>query len=237
MPLAQRIGQGGDGFRIAMATLDVFRSTVGAAALGMARRALDEATERAASRRMFGGTLGDLQLTQASLADSATEIDAAALLIYRAAWAKDRGAARVTREAAMAKMFATESAQRVIDRAIQIFGAEGVRVGSKVEELYREVRRAAHLRGRDRGAEGHHRAGAARRAGQRAAERGVMSERRRIMAESAHVDGFVRESLPPRGQWPDLIFTLPGLHYPERLNASRSCSTRIWRPAGATRPA
>jgi acyl-CoA dehydrogenase len=140
VPLSRRIGKGGDGFKIAMATLDVFRSTVGAAALGMARRALDEATGRALSRRMFGATLGDLQLTQAALADSATEIDAAALLIYRAAWAKDRGAARITREAAMAKMFATEAAQRVIDRAIQVFGGEGVRVGSKVEELYREVR-------------------------------------------------------------------------------------------------
>jgi acyl-CoA dehydrogenase len=140
VPLSQRVGKAGEGFRIAMATLDVFRSTVGAAALGMARRALDEAAGRAQSRRMFGGVLADLQLTQAALADSATEIDAAALLIYRAAWAKDGGAARITREAAMAKMFATEAAQRVIDRAIQIFGGEGVRVGSKVEELYREVR-------------------------------------------------------------------------------------------------
>jgi acyl-CoA dehydrogenase len=137
---SQRIGAPGEGFKIAMATLDVFRSTVGAAALGLGRRALDEATARAASRPMFGGMLGDLQLTQAALADSATEIDAAALLIYRAAWTKDMGAARITREAAMAKMFATEAAQRVIDRAIQIFGGEGVRVGSKVEELYREVR-------------------------------------------------------------------------------------------------
>jgi acyl-CoA dehydrogenase len=137
---SQRIGVAGEGFKIAMATLDVFRSTVGAAALGLGRRALDEATARAASRPMFGGMLGDLQLTQAALADSATEIDAAALLIYRAAWTKDMGAARITREAAMAKMFATEAAQRVIDRAIQIFGGEGVRVGSKVEELYREVR-------------------------------------------------------------------------------------------------
>ena len=137
---SQRIGVPGEGFKIAMATLDVFRSTVGAAALGLGRRALDEATARAASRPMFGGMLGDLQLTQAALADSATEIDAAALLIYRAAWTKDMGAARITREAAMAKMFATEAAQRVIDRAIQIFGGEGVRVGSKVEELYREVR-------------------------------------------------------------------------------------------------
>jgi acyl-CoA dehydrogenase len=140
IPASQRIGGPGEGFRIAMATLDVFRSTVGAAALGLARRALDEAAGRAVSRPMFGGALADLQLTQAALADSATEIDAAALLIYRAAWAKDRGAARVTREAAMAKMFATEMAQRVVDRAIQIFGGEGVRAGSKVEELYREVR-------------------------------------------------------------------------------------------------
>ncbi len=140
IPVGQRIGGVGDGFRIAMATLDVFRSTVGAAALGFARRALDEATDRAASRRMFGGVLADLQLTQAALADSATEIDAAALLIHRAAWTKDRGAPRITREAAMAKMFATEAAQKVIDRAIQIFGGEGVRLGSKVEELYREVR-------------------------------------------------------------------------------------------------
>ncbi len=138
--LSRRIGGAGDGFKVAMATLDVFRSTVGAAALGMARRALDEATSRAASRPMMGGVLADLQLTQAALADSATDIDAAALLIYRAAWTKDKGAARITREAAMAKMFATEMAQRVIDRAIQIFGGEGVRVGSKVEELYREVR-------------------------------------------------------------------------------------------------
>jgi acyl-CoA dehydrogenase len=140
VPVSQRIGASGQGFKIAMATLDVFRSTVGAAALGLARRALDEAMERAATRPMFGGVLSDLQLTQAALADSATDIDAAALLIYRAAWAKDHGAARITREAAMAKMFATEMAQKVIDRAIQIFGGEGVRTGNKVEELYREVR-------------------------------------------------------------------------------------------------
>lgn len=140
VPVSQRIGASGEGFKIAMATLDVFRPTVGAAALGLARRALDEALERAATRPMFGGVLADLQLTQAALADSATDIDAAALLIYRAAWAKDHGAARITREAAMAKMFATEMAQKVIDRAIQIFGGEGVRSGNKVEELYREVR-------------------------------------------------------------------------------------------------
>ncbi|WP_395674208.1 acyl-CoA dehydrogenase family protein [Inquilinus sp.] len=140
VPLADRIGGAGEGFKVAMATLDVFRSTVGAAALGFARRALDEALGRARGRRMFGGVLGDLQLSQAALAEMATEIDASALLIYRAAWAKDRGAARVTREAAMAKMFATEAAQRVIDRAVQLFGGLGVTRGVKVEELYREIR-------------------------------------------------------------------------------------------------
>jgi acyl-CoA dehydrogenase len=140
VPLAQRIGPAGGGFKVAMATLDVFRATVGAAALGLARRALDEALGRAATRRMFGATLGDLQLTQAGLADMATGIDAAALLVYRAAWAKDQGAPRVTREAAMAKMFATETAQFVIDRAVQIFGGMGVKKGVKVEELYREIR-------------------------------------------------------------------------------------------------
>jgi acyl-CoA dehydrogenase len=138
--LADRIGGAGEGFKVAMATLDVFRSTVGAAALGFARRALDEALGRARGRKMFGGSLGDLQLSQAALAEMATEIDASALLIYRTAWAKDRGAVRVTREAAMAKMFATEAAQRVIDRAVQLFGGLGVTRGVKVEELYREIR-------------------------------------------------------------------------------------------------
>jgi acyl-CoA dehydrogenase len=140
VPLANRVGGAGEGFKVAMATLDVFRSTVAAAALGLARRALDEALERATSRQMFGATLGDLQLTQAALADMATDIDAAALLVYRAAWTKDQGAPRVTREAAMAKMFATEAAQTVIDKAVQIFGGMGVRKGVKVEELYREIR-------------------------------------------------------------------------------------------------
>jgi acyl-CoA dehydrogenase len=140
VPLAKRIGGPGEGFKVAMATLDVFRSTVGAAALGFARRALDEAVAHAGSRKLFGAPLGDLQMTQASLADMATEIDAAALLVYRAAWTKDGGAQRITREAAMAKMFATESAQRVIDRAVQIFGGLGVTRGVKVEELYREIR-------------------------------------------------------------------------------------------------
>jgi acyl-CoA dehydrogenase len=140
VPISARVGGPGEGFKVAMATLDVFRATVGAAALGLARRALDEAIERAGHRKMFGATLGDLQLTQASLAEMATDVDAAALLVYRAAWTKDEGAPRVTREAAMAKMFATEAAQTVIDKSIQIFGGMGVRRGVKVEELYREIR-------------------------------------------------------------------------------------------------
>ena len=140
IPLENRIGGPGDGFKVAMATLDIFRSTVGAAALGFARRALHETVSHAATRKLFGGTLGDLQLSQAAIADSAAEVDAAALLVYRAAWTKDRGAARVTREAALAKLVATENAQRVIDRAVQIFGGLGVTKGVKVEELYREIR-------------------------------------------------------------------------------------------------
>jgi acyl-CoA dehydrogenase len=140
VPDAQRLGAPGDGFKLAMATLDLFRATVGAAAVGLARRALDEAIGHARHRRMFGGTLADLQLTQAGLGRMATEIDAAALLVYRAAWAKDRGAARVTREASMAKLHATEAAQRVVDAAVQLHGARGVARGSAVEALYREVR-------------------------------------------------------------------------------------------------
>jgi acyl-CoA dehydrogenase len=140
VPLANRLGGPGDGFKVAMATLDVFRSTVGAAALGFARRALHETVERAASRKLFGAPLAELQLTQAAIADSASEVDASALLVYRAAWTKDQGAARVSREAAIAKMFATEAAQRVIDRAVQLHGGFGVTKGVKVEELYREIR-------------------------------------------------------------------------------------------------
>ncbi len=140
VPLANRLGGAGEGFKVAMATLDIFRSTVAAAALGLARRGFDEMIERAATRNLFGAPLADLQLTQAALADSAIDIDAAALLVYRAAWQKDRGAARITREASTAKAFSTEMAQRVIDRAVQIFGGNGVRVGAKVEALYREIR-------------------------------------------------------------------------------------------------
>jgi acyl-CoA dehydrogenase len=134
------IGSVGEGFKIAMATLDVFRTTVGAAALGFARRALEATVQRAASRQLFGAPLAELQMVQGHIADMALEIDAAALLVYRAAWAKDSGAARVTREAAMAKLYATEAAQRVIDTAVQIHGGDGVRSGHPVEALYREIR-------------------------------------------------------------------------------------------------
>ncbi len=140
VPIAQRLGGPGEGFKVAMATLDIFRPTVGAAALGFARRAQHEALTRATSRHLFGAPMADLPLAQASLAENEAEIDAAALLVYRAAWLKDSGAARITREAAMAKMAATENAQRVIDRALQLFGGLGVTRGVKVEELYREIR-------------------------------------------------------------------------------------------------
>lgn len=140
VPVSQRLGEGGQGFKIAMMTLDIFRASVAAAALGFARRALQEGLGRAKSRKMFGQTLGDLQLTQAALGDMAMEIDAAALLTYRAAWMRDVQKQRTTREAAMAKMAATESAQRVIDRALQMFGGLGVKTGEPVEKLYREIR-------------------------------------------------------------------------------------------------
>jgi len=123
-----------------MATLDVFRSTVAAAALGFSRRAFDEAAARATGRKLFGAPMSDLQLVQASLADMALKIDASALLIYRAAWLKDQGAPRVTREAAMAKLYATDEAQAVIDAAVQLFGGLGVVSGNPVERLYREIR-------------------------------------------------------------------------------------------------
>ncbi len=135
-----RLGEEGEGFRIAMSTLDVFRATVGAAALGFARRAFDEARAHAMQREIYGAKLADLQLVAGMLAEMATEIDAAALLVYRAAFAKDAGAGRITKEAAMAKWFATEAAGRVCDRAVQIFGGRGVTRGEVVERLYRDVR-------------------------------------------------------------------------------------------------
>ena len=134
------LGAPGEGFKVAMATLDIFRSTVGAAALGFARHALDLALDRAATRELFGGPLADLQMIQAKLADMALAVDASALLVYRAAWTKDVKADRVTREASMAKLHATESAQTVIDEAVQIFGGQGVVSGAAVEKLYREIR-------------------------------------------------------------------------------------------------
>ena len=140
VPASAMVGKPGEGFKIAMATLDVFRTTVAAAALGFARRALAESLSRAAKRELFGAPLAELQMVQGHLADMALEIDAAALLVYRAAWVKDMGAARVTKEAAMAKFYATEAAQRVIDAAVQLHGGDGVRAGHPVETLYREIR-------------------------------------------------------------------------------------------------
>lgn len=139
VPLTQRIGNAAEGFKIAMRTLDVFRTSVAAAAIGFARHAFNEALARATTRQMFGGVLADFQLTQASLAEMATTIDSAALLTYRAAWQRDQGRT-ITREAAMAKLQATEGAQRVIDAAVQIFGGQGVVSQQPVERLYREIR-------------------------------------------------------------------------------------------------
>lgn len=140
VPRSHLLGKPGEGFKVAMATLDVFRSTVGAAALGFARRALDEALSRATVREIYGAPLADLQMTQAKLAEMALEVDSSALLVYRAAWTKDVVGGRVTREAAMAKLHATEAAQRVIDAAVQLFGGLGVVSGHPVEKLYREIR-------------------------------------------------------------------------------------------------
>ena len=139
IPASRRVGAAGEGFKVAMRTLDVFRTSVAAAALGFARRALDEGLQRATTRKMFGGVLADFQLTQAKLAQMATTIDSAALLTYRAAWQRDQGRA-VTREAAMAKMVATEGAQQVIDAAVQLWGGLGVVSEQPVERLYREIR-------------------------------------------------------------------------------------------------
>jgi acyl-CoA dehydrogenase len=140
VPASALVGAPGEGFKIAMATLDVFRTTVGAAALGFARRALDEALARCRSREVFGKPLAEFQLTQAKIADMALAVDAAALLVYRAAWTKDVFGKRVTREAAMAKLYATEAAQQVVDMALQLHGGTGVVSGTPVETLYREIR-------------------------------------------------------------------------------------------------
>ena len=140
LPEGALIGVAGEGFKVAMSVLDVFRSTVGAAALGFARRGLDEALARVRARRIQGVALAEMQMVQGHLADMALKVDAAALLVYRAAWVKDQGAARVSREAAMAKLYATEAAQEVIDMAVQLHGGDGVRAGSVVERLYREIR-------------------------------------------------------------------------------------------------
>ncbi len=140
LPKSAMIGNPGQGFKIAMSVLDIFRSTVGAAALGFSRRALDESIKRATSRELFGAPLSELQMVQGHLADMALDIDASALLVYRAAWTKDLGASRITREASMAKLHATDSAQQVIDKAVQIHGGDGVRSGHPVEKLYREIR-------------------------------------------------------------------------------------------------
>ena len=140
IPKGALIGTSGDGFKIAMSVLDVFRSTVAAAALGFARRALDEALNRCTLREVQGAPLFELQMVQGHIADMALDVDASALLIYRAAWTKDTGAPRITREAAMAKLFSTDQAQKVIDKAVQLHGGDGVRSGETVEKLYREIR-------------------------------------------------------------------------------------------------
>jgi acyl-CoA dehydrogenase len=140
VPASAVVGAPGSGMRVALGTLDVFRSTVGAAALGFARRALDETLAHVTDRKVFGARLADMQLTQARISAMATDIDASALLVYRAAWTHDHGAQRVTREAAMAKWFATEAAQRTVDSAVQLLGGRGVVCGATVERLYREVR-------------------------------------------------------------------------------------------------
>jgi alkylation response protein AidB-like acyl-CoA dehydrogenase len=140
VPADRVVGEPGRGMRVALGTLDVFRSTVGAAALGFARRAFDEALEFAAGRTLFGQRLTEFQLTRSRIAEMATELDASALLVFRAAWARDQGAPRITREAAMAKMYATEAAQRVIDTAVQLLGGRGLVAGHPVERLYREIR-------------------------------------------------------------------------------------------------
>ena len=140
LPADALLGAPGQGFKVAMSVLDVFRTTVAAAALGFARRALDEALARVTTRQIAGSPLADLQMVQGHIADMAVDVDASALLVYRAAWTRYSGAPRITREAAMAKLFATDQSQHVIDTAVQLFGGDGVRSGMAVETLYREIR-------------------------------------------------------------------------------------------------
>ncbi len=205
------IGVAGEGFRLAMRTLDIFRASVAAAALGFARRAADEALGHARERSMFGGTLSDFQLAQAKLAGMATAIDASALLTYRAAWLRDVKGGSTTKEAAMAKWMATESAQQVIDDAVQLFGALGVTRGQTVERLYREIRALRIYEG-------------ATDVQKLIVARELLRiESAEAMSYSAHVDTFARDNLPPREQWPELLFVLPELQYPERMN----CATML----------
>ena len=209
------VGEPGKGLKVALATLDVFRSTVGAAALGFARRALDEALAHVSSRQIFGQALQDFQLTQARIAEMATAIDASALLVYRAAWTRDNGAPRVTREAAMAKMFATEAAQRVIDDAVQLLGGRGVVAGHPVEQLYREIRS---LRIYEGTTEVQQLVIAAQvlEAWSKTAKTDGLRQ-----ADCGHVDTFCADHLPPPELWPVRDWTgIPELAYPPRLNCA-----------------
>ena len=226
IPASNRIGEPGAGFKIAMATLDVFRSTVGAAALGFARRALDVTLERARTRKLFGAPLADMQLTQTALAEMATAIDTSALLVYRAAWTSDAGAPRITREAAMAKMVATESAQGVIDRAVQLHGGEGVRSGSVPETLYREIRALRIYEGATRGPEADHRPPTPVAASLRS-----RTDARAPATSTPSSSTTCRR----RDLMPDFI-NLDRLGYREHLNARPNWSTGMSRKGAASGP-
>ena len=194
-----------------MSVLDIFRATVGAAALGFARRALDETLKRVAERKLFGAPLAELQMVQGHIADMALDIDAAALLVYRAAWTKDMGAARVSREASMAKLFATERAQVVIDT-----GRAAARRGGRPQRVTGRAALpgdpcAPHLRGRVRRAEDR--------------DRAAGSGRTVMLGPSAHLDTFARDHLPPPEQWPQ--FNLAGFDYPEHVNVGVELTDRM----------
>ncbi len=225
MPHAALLGAEGEGFKLAMRTLDIFRASVAAAATGFARRALDAGIAHARSRRMFGATLADLQLTQARVGDMAAAIDAAALLTFRAAWLRDVRSARTTKEAAMAKLAATESAQQVIDAAVQLHGGLGVTRGHIVERLYRDIRALRIYEGATEVQKTDHRPGTA--------EGGHRHER-----YTAHIDTFARDHLPPRDQWPDLVFDLPELRYPgaPQLRGGTPRSRRLTAAGASARP-